>query len=118
MKALSALVGIVSGLLLVLGSHAHAQPGTKVFQADLEGYQETPLTLSTTGTGEFRAKLNAAEDELSYVLTYSGLQGGVVLFAHVHLGQIGTTGGVMFFLCGGCGKPACPNGPRTVTATV
>ena len=32
---------------------------------------------------------------------YSGLEGGNVLFAHVHIGQMGTTGGVMFFLCGG-----------------
>jgi hypothetical protein len=24
----------------------------------------------------------------------------------------------MFFLCGGGGKPACPNGPATVTGTV
>jgi CHRD domain len=117
MKTRGALVAMVSALLVALGSHVHAQPGTKVFQADLEGYQETPLTLSTAGTGEFRATLNAAEAELSYELTFSGLEGGNVLFAHVHLGQIGLTGGVMFFLCGGGGKPACPN-EGTVTGTV
>jgi len=117
MKTHCALVAMISALLLALGSPVHAQPGTKVFQADLEGYQETPLTLSTAGIGEFRATLNTAETELSYELTFSGLEGGTVLFAHVHLGQIATTGGVMFFLCGGGGKPACPS-EGTVTGTV
>jgi len=40
------------------------------------------------------------------------------IFRDVHIGQIGTTGGVMFFLCGGGGTPACPNSPGTVTGTV
>src|SRR5204863_4220241 len=78
---------------------------------------ETP-SISTNGQGQFRATLNTAGTELSYELTYSGLEGGNTLFAHVHLGQTGVAGGVMFFLCGGGGKPACPNGQATVTGTV
>ena len=111
------LVCVTAVILLSSGSVADAQSGGKVFQAILEGFQETPA-ISTTGTGTFRATLNAAGDELSYELTYSGLQGGNTLFAHVHIGQAGVAGGVMFFLCGGGGKPACPNGDSTVTGTV
>ena len=111
-----ALVAVV--VLLLDGSQATADDGKeKTFRAKLDGGHETP-SISTGATGEFRAKLNAAGDELSYELTYSGLEGGSTLFAHVHLGQTGVAGGVMFFLCGGGGKPACPNGQGTVTGTV
>ncbi len=104
--------------LLLAGSHATADDGgERTFRARLDGGHETPA-ISTSATGEFRATLNDAGDELSYELSYSGLEGGATLFAHVHLGQKGSAGGVMFFLCGGGGKPACPNGEGTVTGTV
>ncbi len=41
-----------------------------------------------------------------------------VLFAHIHFGQEGVNGGVAAFLCGGDGKPACPQGSGTVTGTI
>jgi CHRD domain-containing protein len=117
MKARAVLMGLVSTMFLTSSSHS-AENGTKVFQALLDGYTETPA-VSSTGSGAFRATLNTAEDELSYELTYSGLEGGNTLFAHVHLGQVGVAGGVMFFLCGGGTKPAaCPNVQGTVTGTV
>jgi hypothetical protein len=103
---------------LMLAGLAIADPHGRNFRASLDSYHETSLSLSTSGTGSFRARLNHEGDQLTYELQYSGLEGGNVLFAHVHLGQIGTTGGVMFFLCGGGGRPACPNPPATVTGTV
>jgi hypothetical protein len=103
-------------VLLYVASHA-AVNKERTFHAKLDGGHETPA-ISTNATGEFRATLNASGDELSYELTYSGLEGGNTLFAHVHLGQTGVAGGVMFFLCGGGGKPACPNSEGTVTGTV
>ena len=104
--------------LLFVGSYAMAGDSKeKKFHARLDGAQETP-SISTGATGTFRATLNPAGDELSFELEYSGLEGGDTLFAHVHLGQFDVPGGVMFFLCGGGGKPACPNGSGTVTGTV
>jgi len=103
---------------LMLAGLAIADPHGRNFRASLDSYHETSLSLSTSGTGSFQARLNHDGDQLTYELQYSGLEGGNVLFAHVHLGQIGTTGGVMFFLCGGGGRPACPNPPATVTGTV
>src|SRR5204862_8297048 len=85
--------------------------------AKLIRYQETPLTLSTAGFADFRARL-VNDTTLHYRLRYTDLEGGNVLFSHVHIGQRGTTGGVMFFLCGGGGKPACPNSPALVAGTV
>jgi CHRD domain len=40
------------------------------------------------------------------------------LFAHIHLGQRATTGGVIAFLCGGQDKPACPDREGTVTGVI
>ena len=111
-------VVIAVAALILAGLHAIADSGTRFFSASLDGYHETPLSISTNGTGSFRATLNPTGDELTYELQYSGLEGGNTPFAHVHIGQTGTTGGVMFFLCGGGGKPACPNSPGTVTGTV
>jgi hypothetical protein len=96
---------------------ATGQSNEKSFKANLNGLQEVPSN-STTGTGEFRAQLDADETTLTYQLDYSALEGATTLFAHVHLGQRGVSGGVSFFLCGGGGKPACPATQGTVTGTV
>jgi CHRD domain len=104
---------------LILAGLAIADPGARFFRAILDGYHETPLSISTNATGSFQASLNPTGDQLTYELQFSGLEGGNTLFAHVHIGQPGTSGGVMFFLCGGGSKPApCPNGAGTVTGTV
>jgi hypothetical protein len=100
---------------LLSGSYAAADPHK--FRAKLAGAHETPA-ISTGASGEFHATLNAAGDTISYELTYEDLEGGNTLFAHVHLGQPDVAGGVMFFLCGGGSKPACPNVAATVTGTV
>jgi len=108
----AAVVSLLAGALA-----AADRDKEKKFRASLNGDHETPA-IASEATGEFRATLNQAGDQLSYELTYSGLEGGNTLFAHVHLGQTSVAGGVMFFLCGGGGKPACPNGQGTVTGTV
>jgi len=86
------------------------------FKANLGGFQEVPA-ISTTGTGRIKLKLNDAGTELSYTLTFSGLQGGSAGAAHIHLGQAGVSGGVAAFLCGGT-KPACPAAGGTVSGTI
>ena len=84
--------------------------------AGLEGYQEVP-SISTAARGSFDARIGSSAIE--FTLRYQGLEGGNVLFAHIHLGERHTNGGVMVFLCGGGGKPACPNSPNgTVEGTI
>jgi CHRD domain len=109
---------VVAVAAFILGGLAIAGSNTRSFKASLDGYHETPLSISTNATGSFRARLNPAGNELTYELQYSGLEGGNTLFAHVHIGQMGTSGGVMFFLCGGGGQAPCPNSEGTVTGTV
>ncbi len=89
----------------------------------LTGYQEVvgPGPISTTGTGTFEARIDG--DVITYTLTYRDLEGvlvtgGVVTAAHIHFGQRSVGGGVIAFLCGGGGKPACPASPATVTGTI
>ena len=62
-------------------------------------------------------KATIGSDEIQYELRYGDLEGGAVLFAHIHLGRPSTNGGVVAFLCGGGDKPACPQS-GTVTGVI
>jgi hypothetical protein len=92
------------------------------FKATLDGYEEDPLALSTTGTGTFRAKIDDAAQEVTYELFYSSLE-GTITQAHIHLGNRSQSGGIIVFLCtnlgnGPVGTQACPAAPATVTGTL
>ena len=87
--------------------------GGNHFQLRLEGFEENPA-VSTTGRGELTLRIDDKAERIEYELRYSDLEGvlvpnGTVLFAHIHLGARATNGGVVAFLCGGGGKPACPS---------
>lgn len=109
-----AVIGILTLVVLAVAPSVASSRG--LFKADLSGYQENPA-ISTTGTGSFRAMLQKDGMALDYELSYSGLEGGDPLFAHIHLGARAVNGGVIAFLCGGGGKPACPT-EGTVTGTI
>ena len=115
-----AVLVAVMGLLGVAAA-AVAGGGGRDVRERLTGYEETPMTLSTTGIGHFRAKVK--NSAIEYRLTYSGLEGDVTQ-SHIHLGAEGTTGGISVFLCrttqtAPAGTPTCP-GPRagTVSGTI
>jgi hypothetical protein len=84
-------------------------------RATLSGYEETP-SVSTVAKGKFRAEIDG--DSIDYRLTYTGIEGGTTLAAHIHFGQRHTAGGVSAFLCGGGDKPACPTPGGTVEGTI
>jgi CHRD domain-containing protein len=92
--------------------------GGNTFRARLNGYEETPASLSTTGRGDFKAKIDATAQTITYRLSYSNLEGTTTSAAHIHLGQRRTTGGVSAFLCGGGDKPPCPATGGTVTGVI
>jgi len=102
--------------LLLLPVVAAAPLAAQNFRATLDGYQEVPA-VSTPGKGAFRATLNPDSTTLAYELEYSGLRAGATM-AHVHFGREGTNGGVLFWLCGGDGKPTCPGVGGTVSGTI
>ncbi|MBI4258907.1 MAG: CHRD domain-containing protein [Thaumarchaeota archaeon] len=110
---------IFGSLLAVVGFTVSAQPQGRDFRAGLDGFQEVP-TLSMPGTGSFKAKLNATGNGIEYELSYSGLS-ATATAAHIHLGQKGTNGGVIAFLCdtvAGNAIPDCPATSGTVTGTL
>lgn len=89
-------------LLPILTTSAFAE----TVHAKLQGFQEVPA-VSSTGGGEFRAKIEDRTFTIDFELSYENLEGSAI-FAHIHLGQEDVNGGVIAFLCGGGGKPACP----------
>ena len=81
--------------------------------ADLDGYQEVP-SLSSTGSGEFEARIDDDAQTIEYKLTFENLEGNITV-SHIHFAQRGVSGPVMIDLCGG-DKPACP--PMSTSGTV
>ena len=115
------LMGSIAATVFALGTVAAAGDdphGGNNFQARLIGFEETPLSLSTTGHGRLVLHIDRQSERIDYELSYDDLEGGVVLFSHIHFGQRRTTGGVSAFLCGGGGKGACPTPSGTVTGTI
>lgn len=110
--ALGALI-LALGVATVAIAHGGGQRHGGL-KANLSGYQETPSIISPA-TGRFKAKINGSQ--IDYTLSYSGFT-SPVHFAHIHLGQFGVAGGVAAFLCGGGGKPACPQGSGEVSGTI
>lgn len=121
-----AVVMGAAGAVIVAGNAAtasnKAQDVPVTLHEQLTGYQETPLALSTTATGRFRAVIDEANQRITYTLSYSGLEGSVTQ-AHIHFGARSQTGGIAAFLCtnlgnGPAGTQTCPAAPATVSGTI
>ena len=105
--------------LLVMSSvFSPAVAVDEFFAAKLRSGNETPVSLSTAGSGVFGAQLDAGETALTFALLYSSIEGGTIIGAHIHLGQPGITGGIVIHFCGTGGKPACPASPGVVSGAV
>jgi len=110
----------VFGVMGVVAAAVAGGHGQGDIREHLTGYEETPATLSTTGVGDFRARVR--DSRIEYKLSYSGLEGDVTQ-AHIHLGGRSLTGGISVFLCKTTqtapeGTPTCPPSPATVTGTI
>ena len=114
----SLIAGLAATSLLYWASGVWADDRDEFkVRANLSGYQETPSTLSTPGTGKFTARIDADRQTIDYTLSYEGLEAPAIA-AHIHLGARATSGGVSAFLCGGGNKPPCPPAGGTVTGTI
>jgi hypothetical protein len=94
--------------------------GSRNLRGDLSGYEEPPA-VSTTGGGQFKARINRAQTEITYELSYSSES--EVTQSHIHLAQRGVNGGITVFLCsnlgnGPAGTQPCPPAPATITGTI
>lgn len=119
MKRLALVLGV---LALVATSTGLWAQGVKRINELLTGYEEAPLALSTTGGGEFNAKINKEQTQIDWELSYDNLE-GTITQAHIHFGQIGIAGGISVFLCsnlgnGPVGTQPCPAQPATISGTI
>src|SRR6266480_5307674 len=87
---------------------------TQVFSATLLGDNEVP-PINTDGKAAFRMEVG---NSITFSLTFSGLSTPLVV-SHLHFAPTKVAGGVMIFLCGGGGQPACPAATSgTITGTI
>jgi hypothetical protein len=100
------------------------QVGPLGFAVPLSGAQEAPPAgpVDTPGNGTATLTLNAAQDTMTYTLSYAQLATNVTQ-AHIHVGPRGENGPVVLFLCGdtppaGVMTPICPDAPGTDRVTV
>ena len=116
MRTRIGIILVAVGAVVIASSFVATADSGKQVGARLTGYAETP-SLSVMGRGTFSAELARNGGSISYTLTYSGLSGDA-LFAHIHLGQTATAGGVAAFLCGGGTADECPGAAGTVSGTI
>jgi len=107
-------------VLVSISAVAFAQ-GFKKINESLIGYQEVPA-VSTGANGEFHARISNDESQITYSLSYTGLEGAVQQ-AHIHIGNRGVNGGITVFLCsnlgnGPAGTQPCPAPPATISGTI
>ena len=112
---------VLSSALVLLAVAVVLPQGIKELKGLLTGYEEVPA-VSSTGNGEFRARISNDGTEIEYQLSYSDLEGSVTQ-SHIHLGQTSVNGGIAVFLCtnlgnGPAGTQPCPPAPATITGTI
>jgi CHRD domain len=101
----------------VMAVSAVAVAGSGKTKAKLSGFEEVPAVI-TNGTGKLKLRIDDSAQTIAYELSYSGLEGGTVLAAHIHVGQRTANGDVAAFLCGGGGQPGCPQPAGTVSDSI
>jgi hypothetical protein len=117
---LAALVAVV--LVAAVATTVAVAGGGRKVHGVLSGYNEDPMTISSTGEGDFSARIQASRQQITYRLSYAALEGGVQQ-AHIHFGGPRQSGGISVFLCtnlgnGPAGTQACPAAPATITGTI
>jgi hypothetical protein len=106
-----AIAAVMANLLAA--SVANSQ--TERFSARLTGAQEVP-PINTAGTGNF--EMTIQQGTITFELTFADLSSPLSV-AHLHFAPSKVAGGVMIFLCGGGGQPACPATTEgTITGTI
>jgi hypothetical protein len=91
-----------------------ANSDTESFSASLLGDNEVP-PINSAGSADFHMVIGST---ITFSLTFSGLSSNLTL-SHLHFAPSKVPGGVMIFLCGGGGQPACPAATHgTITGTI
>jgi len=108
MKKLCLSAAILALAFLMFGkssTRAKSSGDDVAISAHMVGLGEVPPT-NSKGAADFTGTISGDGTMITYTLTWSGLT-TLPLFSHIHFGPTKVNGGVMVFLCGGGGKPAC-----------
>ena len=95
-----AITALAVSILAASAAPSHAER----FSASLSGANEVP-PINSAGTGNFEMTIQPSG--ISFSLSFSDLSSPLSV-AHLHFAPSKVAGGVMIFLCGGGGQPACP----------
>jgi hypothetical protein len=105
------IAALAASVLVAPAAHSE----TERFSARLFGANEVP-PINTDGRANFQMVIRPSA--ITFSLTFSGLSSPLAV-AHTHFGVPKVNGGVMIFLCGGGGQPACPaTTSGTITGTI
>jgi len=116
------VVSAATILVFVIGTGiVFTQGGFKNITEQLTGLKEVPV-ISTTGHGEFHARISNDESEITWELSYADLEGAVQQ-AHIHFGPPNNMGGIAVFFCtnlgnGPAGTQLCPASPATISGVI
>ena len=115
------LIIVACGVALA-GATALAAQGNKNINLRLDGFQEDPAAVITSGRGTFHARINNGGTAIAWELSYANLEGAISQ-AHIHVGTHSQSGGISVFLCtnlgnGPDGTQACPAAPATVEGVI
>ena len=113
MRSIS-FVTLVATLALCSATAAQAQDdnndGTTRLFAHLQPSHEVPV-VSSPADARFRAVISADGTEITYQMTFSGLQANITQ-SHIHIAQPNVNGGIVLWLCGTASNPG-PAGTQT-----
>lgn len=116
---------LATAVLLTMFVAPVAADEDKAIKVHLVGYNETPSTINSPGSADFKARISQDGTAIDYKLTYRNLS-STVLQSHIHFGRPALTGGIVLFLCTNLTPPAnvptpqaCPEtNPATITGTL
>ena len=114
-----ALAALAASVLAAPAAYSQAEllanQHTERFSARLSGSEEVP-PINTAGTADF--EMTNQQGTITFSLTFSDLSSPLSV-AHLHFAPGKVAGGVMIFLCGGGGQPAClATTEGTITGTI
>jgi len=105
------IAAVAAGVLVAPAAYSQ----TERVSASLSGANEVP-PINTTGTGNLEMTIQPGM--ITFSLDFSDLSSTLTV-AHLHFAPRSVAGGVMIFLCGGGGQPACPAATEgTITGTI
>jgi len=119
MKKLCMSVALATLAVLLFGNFSTKAKSDDelTISARMVGLGEVPPN-SSKGVADFRGTISSDGTTITYTLKWNGLT-TLPLFSHIHFAPTKENGGVMVFLCGEGGKPACTQATSgTATGTI